>query len=161
MLIDCDLRRPRIQSIMKVRRIPGLVDYLFNTVKLERIIRSSCTNNLYYITAGTIPSDPAEVLESNAMKNFLEEMKNYFDIVVIDSAPIITVIDSEILSRLVDGTILVVSADRTETELMVNAVDLMKKDNVPFLGTVLNNFKYKKGHRYYSKYYFDYSRYSS
>ncbi|MCH7724706.1 MAG: polysaccharide biosynthesis tyrosine autokinase [Bacteroidetes bacterium] len=159
LLIDCDLRRPRIHSIMKVQRIPGLVDYLFNTAKLERIIRSSSMNNLNYITTGTIPPDPAEVLESKAMKNFLEEMKNGFDIVIIDSAPIVAVIDSEILSRLADGTILVVSADLTEMELMLDAVDLMKKDNVPFLGTVLNNFKYKKGHSYYFKYYYNYSSY--
>ena len=164
---------------MKVQRIPGLVDFLFSTVELEEIILNACTddlnnitngatelkdiirssslNNLSYITTGTIPPDPAEVLESIAMKNFLEKMKNRFDIVIIDSAPIIPVIDSLILSRLADGTILVVSADRTEMELMVDAIDLMKKDNVPFLGTVLNNFKCKKGYGYYSKYYYNYS----
>jgi capsular exopolysaccharide synthesis family protein len=126
-------------------------------MKLEDLIRSSSMNNLYYITTGTIPPDPAEVLGSKAMKNFLEKMKNHFDIIIIDSAPIVAVIDSEILSRLADGTILVVSADRTEMKLMVDAVDLMKKDDVPFLGTVLNNFKYKKGHSYYYKYYYNYS----
>ena len=83
------------------------MDYLFNTAKLETIIRSFCTNklkhqttgnmkledlirsssmnNLYYITSGTIPPDPAEVLGSKAMENFLEKMKNLFDIVIIDS----------------------------------------------------------------------------
>ncbi len=157
LLIDCDLRRPRIHSVMKAPRTPGLVEYLFNKVKLEKIIRSSSMNNLNYITTGTIPSNPAEILESSVMKNFLEEMKNRFEIVIIDSAPIIAVIDSEILARLADGTILVISADKTEMELMVDAVDLMKKDNVTFLGTVLNNFKYKKGHSYYFKYYYNYS----
>ncbi|MGB5894044.1 MAG: polysaccharide biosynthesis tyrosine autokinase, partial [Ignavibacteriaceae bacterium] len=157
LLIDCDLRRPRIHSIMRAKRTPGLVDFLFHRVTFKEIIRSAGMNDLDYITTGTIPADPAEVLESKAMKTFLENMKNHFDIVVIDSAPIIAVIDSEILSKLVDGTILVVSADRTEIELMVDAVDLMKKNNVPFLGTVLNNFKYKSGYGYYFKYYYNYS----
>ena len=179
LLIDCDLRRPRIHSILNVQRIPGLVDYLLNKVKLEEIIMSSSKDNinhfkavtmelkeiisvssiksLNYITAGTILTDPSEVLESEEMIYFLEEMKDYFDVVIIDSAPIIAVIDSEILSRIVDGTILVVSANRTETDLMLDAVDLMKQNEVPFLGTVLNNFKHKKGYGYYFKYYYNYS----
>ncbi len=178
LLIDCDLRRPRIHSILNVQRIPGLVDYLLNKVKLEEIIMSSSKDNinhfkavtmelkeiisvssiksLNYITAGTILTDPSEVLESEEMIYFLEEMKDYFDVVIIDSAPIIAVIDSEILSRIVDGTILVVSANRTETDLMLDAVDLMKQNEVPFLGTVLNNFKHKKGYDYYFKYYYNY-----
>jgi Mrp family chromosome partitioning ATPase/uncharacterized protein involved in exopolysaccharide biosynthesis len=178
LLIDCDLRRPRVHSIMNVQRIPGLVDYLLNKVKLEEIIMSSSKDNinhfkavtmelkeiisvssmksLNYITAGTILTDPTEVLESEEMIYFLEEMKDYFDVIIIDSAPIIAAIDSEILSRIVDGTILVVSADRTETDLMLDAVDLMKQNEVPFLGTVLNNFKHKKGYGYYFKYYYNY-----
>ena len=90
------------------------------------------------------------------MKNFLDEMRNNFDIVILDSAPIVAVVDSEILSRMVDGTILVVSADKTETKLMLDAVKLLKNDNTTFLGTVLNNFKYKKGYGYYYKYYYNY-----
>ncbi len=157
LLIDCDLRRPRVHSLMKAKKTPGLVDYLFNKVKLDEIIRNSKINDLSYVTSGTIPPDPAEVLESKAMKNFLEEMKYKFDVVIIDSAPIVAVIDSEILSRLVDGTILVISADRTEIELMTDAVELIKSDKGAFLGTVLNNFRYKNGYGYYYKYYYSYS----
>ena len=157
LLIDCDFRRPKIHSVMRTKRTPGLVDYLFHKVTFKEIIRSVGMNDLKYIITGSIPADPAVVLESKAMKIFLENMKSNFDIIIIDSAPIIPVIDSEILSRIVDGTILVVSADRTEMELMVDAVDLIKKNNVPFLGTVLNDFKYKSGYGYYYKYYYNYS----
>ena len=130
---------------------------LFNQATLDDIIWQSETfDNLFYINSGSLPPDPAEVLESNAMKKFLEEMKKRFDIIILDSAPIIAVIDSEILAKMVDGTILVVSADRTDTNLMVDAVDLLKKDGAPFLGTVLNNFKYKSGYGYYYKYYYNY-----
>jgi len=142
---------------MQVQKSPGLVDYLFNKAALEEIIRKSKVNNLSYITSGTIPPDPAQVLESKAMKSFLEEMKSKFDAVIIDSAPIISVIDSEIISRITDGTILVVSADKTEIELMTDAVKLIKNDKAAFLGTVLNNFRYKNGYGYYYKYYYTYS----
>jgi len=159
--IDCDLRRPRIHTIMGVDKKPGLVDYLFRKVKLEEIIRKTKTNNLSYITSGSIPSNPAEVLESKIMKNFLQEIKDFFDVIIIDSPPIIAVIDAEILAKLVDGTILVLSADRTENRLMTDAVDLIKRNKAQFLGTVLNNFKYKGGYGYYYKYYYNYSRSSN
>ena len=157
LLIDCDLRKPRVHKILGVNKNPGLVNYLFNQIPLETIIwHSESIDNLYYVNAGSIPPDPAEIIESKAMRNFLEEMRNRFDIIILDSAPIIAVIDSEILAKMVDGTILVVSADKTDTRLMLEAVDLLKKDGVPFIGAVLNNFKYKNGYGYYYKYYYNY-----
>jgi len=125
--------------------------------KLAEVIRKAKKKNLSYITSGSIPSLPAEVLQSNMMKNFLQEIRKLFDVVIIDSAPIVAVIDAEILANLVDGTILVISADKTENRLMMDAVEIIKRDKVPFLGTVLNNFKYKNGYGYYYKYYYNYS----
>lgn len=158
LLVDCDLRKPRVHKVFGINKSPGLVNYLFNQASLDKIIhRSEFVENFYYIGAGAIPPDPAEVLESKAMRSFLEEMKKEFDVVILDSAPIVAVIDSEILSKIVDGTILVVSAEKTEINLMIDAVNLLKKDNSPFLGAVLNNFKYKNGYGYYFKYYYNYS----
>ena len=113
--------------------------------------------NLYYITCGTIPPNPAEMLESERMKKFLAEMREQYDIVILDSPPIIAVTDSEILATMVDGTILVVSADTTEFDLMERSVELIKKDKSSFIGTVLNNFSYKSGYGSYYKYYYYYS----
>jgi tyrosine-protein kinase Etk/Wzc len=161
LIIDCDLRRPRIQTIMGVDKKPGLIDYLSHKVKLEDIIRKTQNNNLSYITSGSIPSNPAEVLESKLMKNFLQEIKDFFDFIIIDSPPIVAVIDAEILSKLVDGTILVISSEKTENRLMSDAVERIKRNKVNFLGTVLNNFQYKSGYGYYYKYYYNYSRSSN
>jgi polysaccharide biosynthesis transport protein len=157
LLLDCDLRKPRIHNVMKTKKTPGLVDYLFNKAQISEVLRSSGIEGLSYIPCGTIPPNPSEILESNAMRSFLAQMREEYDIIIIDSAPIIAVTDSEILSRIVDGTLLVVSADKTEIGLMKNAVELIKNDHVPFLGTVLNNFKSKNGYGYYYKYYYYYS----
>lgn len=157
-LIDSDLRRPRIHSVMSVNKQPGVSDYLTKKAKLEEIIRKTRINNLNYITAGTLPSNPTELLESSDMKEFLQEMRDFFDIVIIDSPPIVAVIDAEILGKLVDGTVLVISADKTENRLFEDAVDLIKQNKMSFLGTVLNNFKYKSGYGYYYKYYYNYSK---
>ncbi|MCL5027539.1 MAG: polysaccharide biosynthesis tyrosine autokinase [Bacteroidetes bacterium] len=157
LIIDTDLRKPRLHSIFKAQRYPGIIDYLFDQVKLEDIIRQSEVNNLSFITAGTIPPNPSEMLESKPMQDFLSEMRKRFDIVILDSAPIIAVTDSEILATLVDATILVVSAEKTEIDLMVKASELIKKGASSFIGTVLNNFTYKSGYGSYYKYYYYYT----
>ena len=161
LLIDCDLRRPTIHTKMDVDKQPGLADYLSRKLKLDDFIRKTRTNNLSFITSGAIPSNPAELFESKAFINFLKEIRNYFDFIILDSPPIIAVVDSEILAKQVDGTILVISADKTENRLMKDAVDLLKRNKVAFLGTVLNNFKQKSGYGYYYKYNYNYSRSSS
>jgi succinoglycan biosynthesis transport protein ExoP len=157
LIVDCDLRKPRVQEIFKIKRIPGLTDYLFGNISLEELIHKSEMDNLDYVTCGTIPPNPAEMIESEQMREFLREMRDRYDIVILDSPPIIAVTDSEILTTIVDGTILVVSADTTEFDLMEKSVEVMKKDKISFLGTVLNNFSYKSGYGSYYKYYYYYS----
>lgn len=158
LILDCDLRKPRVHNVFKINRYPGLVDYLFGQVSLDEIIKPTEVNNLSVITAGTIPPNPSEMVGSSAMQQFLSEMKKRFDVIVVDSPPIIAVTDSEILSRLVNGTILVVSANTTEVDLMKKSSELIKHDRGSFLGAVLNNFTYKSGYGSYYKYYYYYSR---
>ncbi len=157
LIIDTDLRKPRLHTIFKAQRFPGIIDYLFDQAKLEDIIRPSGLNNLSYITAGTIPPNPSEMLESKPMQDLLSAMRKRFDVVILDSAPVIAVTDSEILATLVDATILVVSAEKTEIDLMIKASELIKKGGSSFIGTVLNNFTYKSGYGSYYKYYYYYS----
>jgi len=111
-----------------------------------------------YITAGTIPPNPAEMLDSQEMRTFLKKMRDDYDLIILDSPPIIAVTDSEILTSMVDGTLLVVSAENTEIEMMERSVELIRRENTQFLGTVLNNFSYKSGYGSYYKYYYYYSR---
>lgn len=156
LLIDCDLRKPRIHSFFSKTRIPGLVDYLFNKVELKDIIHSTPVNDLYIISSGTIPPNPSETLGSQKMKDFLDMVHEEYDFILIDSPPIIAVTDAEILARMVDGVILVVSANTTENELMVKSVEIINQENVNFLGTVLNNFVYRSSYGSYYKYYYYY-----
>src|SRR5690606_28597675 len=113
-------------NLFKVNKSPGLIDYLFSGAELKDIVRKTDIENHYYITSGTIPPNPAEMLASKQMENFLDDMKKIYDIIIIDSPPVIAVTDSEILSRVVDGTILVVSSELTETEMLVRAIELLK-----------------------------------
>lgn len=157
LLIDCDLRRPQIHKIMNTEKTPGLVDHLTGKASLDQIARRPNIDNLLYITSGTITSDPTEILNTRLLEQFLSSMEPQTDFIIIDSAPIVAVVDSEILAKYVDGVILVVSADTTESKLMAEAVNLIQNTNTPILGTVLNNFKYKNGYKYYHKYHYNYS----
>ena len=157
-ILDADLRKPRIHSVFNQKRFPGFTDYFFGQATFDEILRKSEVNNLDFITAGTIPPNPSEIIGSTQMESFLEKLKSEYDYIVIDSPPVIAVTDSEILSSMVDGTILVVSANNTEMELMEKAVQLINHDRSSFLGVVLNNFTYRSGYGSYYKYYYYYSR---
>jgi tyrosine-protein kinase Etk/Wzc len=157
LLIDADLRRPRLHKVFEKHKTPGLVDYLIGNNKLEEIIYNSKLENLFLITSGTIPPNPAEMLDSLEMINFLSTVRERFDYVIIDSPPIVAVTDAEILARKVDGTILVCSAQITEIEMLSRAAELLRNDSSNLIGTVLNNFNVKAGYGSYYKYYYYYS----
>jgi len=158
LIMDCDLRKPRLHNILGAKRYPGFVDYFFGQASYEEILRTSEVQNLYFITGGTIPPNPSEILGSSQMEQFLQKLKSEFDMIILDSPPVVAVTDSEILSGLTDGTVLVTSANITETDLMKKAVELLTHERGSFLGCVLNNFTYRSGYGSYYKYYYYYSR---
>ncbi|MBK6537739.1 MAG: polysaccharide biosynthesis tyrosine autokinase [Ignavibacteria bacterium] len=159
LLLDCDLRKPRIHNVFETDRYPGLSDYLFSNASLEEITRKTKLDNLSVITSGTIPPNPSELLASKQMKEFLEKMKGIYDFIVIDSPPYISVTDAEILFRITDGTILVLRAGKTPADAFFRTCEkLMKLDSHNFLGVVFNNFSYKSAYGYYYNYYYYYSK---
>lgn len=159
LLLDCDLRKPRIHSVFDIERYPGLSDYLFSNATLEEITRKTKLENLDVITSGTIPPNPSELLGSKQMKLFIERMKTIYDFIIIDSPPFISVTDAEILFRIADGTILVLRAGKTPGDAFYRTCEkLMHIDQHNFLGVVFNNFSYKSAYGYYYNYYYYYTR---
>src|SRR3989339_823849 len=156
-IVDCDLRKPRLHSIMGESISPGLSDYLFGRTNKEGIIRNSNLAKLDYITAGTIQNNSSEVLNSIKMVTLLQKLREDYDVVIIDSAPILAVADTELLSNFVDASILVVSANNTEMEWAKQSISLLSHGQCAFLGIVLNNYDYKFGYpsnyKYYNYYY--------
>ena len=152
LLVDCDLRKPRVHRVFDANKEPGLIDYLVGDKKLEEIIHSCELKNLSIITSGTIPPNPAEMLDSKQMDQFLELVRGLFDYVIIDSPPIIAVTDAEILAKKVDGAVLVVSSEITEYQMLDRAKQLIQHDNTTLIGTVLNNFDIRSAYGTYYKY---------
>ena len=156
-IIDCDLRKPRLHSIMGDSITPGVSDYLFGRTTKENIIRTSKLTKLDYVTAGTIQSNSSEVLNSIKTATLFQKFREDYDIVIIDSAPILAVADTEVLSNFVDASILVVSANTTELEWAKQSINLLSHKQNTLLGVVLNNYDFKFGYpsnyKYYDYYY--------
>lgn len=156
-IVDCDLRKPRLYTLFGDQDSNGFLDYIFGQTQYEKIIKKSDVRNLDFITGGAIPPNPSEILGSPAMKTFLQKLKDEYEIVIIDSPPIMAVSDAEILSRFVDVCLLVVSANSSEIDWLKESVSLLKHENVNFAGVLLNNFNYQSGYHSYYKYYSHYS----
>jgi len=156
LLLDCDFRKPRLHNIFNMKRYPGLCDYLFGTVPLEETIRPTTFPNLSLMTCGTIPTNPAELIASKQMQNFLNLIKPKFDYVLIDSPPLATVTDAELLSSYVDGTVVVCLANKTRLDLLMNTIEMLNKINDTIIGVILNNFDYQATYGSYYKYYYYY-----
>lgn len=157
LVVDCDLRKPRLHQIVERNKKPGLIDYFVGDVEFEKIVYPTEIENLSIITSGTIPPNPAEMLDSKQMDSFLSNVRSKFDYIILDSPPIVAVTDAEILAKKVDSSLLVVSADVTEVVMMDRAIQLLKNDNSFLLGVVLNNFSTKPGYGSYYKYYYYYA----
>jgi len=156
-IIDCDLRKPRIHSLFNMERYPGISDYLFSNCSLEEITRKTELDNLYVMTAGTIPPNPSEILGSAQMKKFMDKLEEMYDVIIIDSPPFLSVTDAEILYNLADGAILIAQSNKTIKQAFFSTyqrLTSMNKHNL--LGVVLNNFKYKSSYGYYYNYYYYY-----
>lgn len=159
LLLDGDLRKPRIHSIFESERFPGLSDYLFERAEFKDIIKESQLKGLHYITSGTIPPNPSELLGSSQMLEFISKLKKQFDVIMIDSPPFISVTDSEILSQICDGTILVILANKTPYDAVQKVYErIVDLDPHKFLGAILNKFSMQLAYGYYYNYYYYYSK---
>ncbi|MBI4548197.1 MAG: polysaccharide biosynthesis tyrosine autokinase [Ignavibacteriae bacterium] len=159
-LIDTDLRRPSLHSEFGMDKQPGLTELLINNSPLEIVVRKTPLENLDIVCCGTIPPNPAETLGSQRMKHLIEELKGTYDVLLLDSPPVLAVTDPTILSTIVDGVIIVVSSNRTRIDTLDRSVELIQSVGGKCLGLVLNNFDlrmvYGGYYRYYKYKYYNY-----
>lgn len=149
LLVDADLRKPTVHYSFNITNTFGLSSALTKQSKLEDVIKESLEENLYVLTSGPIPPNPAELLGSKAMELFMEQVQDDFDVVLYDTPPLLAVTDAQIMASKCDGTILVVSSGKTETEQAVKAKELLAAANSHIIGVVLNNKKLQSNNYYY------------
>jgi exopolysaccharide/PEP-CTERM locus tyrosine autokinase len=153
--IDTDLRRPRLHRMFGYGQVKGLHEYLVGNAKMEEIFIKSRINKLSILPAGKPPRNPTELLSSNIMVRFLEELKSrYRDrFIIIDSPPSSVTAETKFLAQHVDGIIYVVMANKTPRRDIEKAIDNIGKDKI--IGIVFNGYEQvRKSYRqYYDRYY--------
>jgi len=153
-VIDVDMRRPRLNKTFNLDIKPGLSNYLIGNVDLNSIIKPTTIPNLSIITSGTIPPNPSELLTSNKIRTLLEELKTKFDRIILDSPPILSAPDSSLLANVVDGVILVVKGASTRLEVVVKAKEKILEARGRIIGVVVNNIQPEREDRYYYYHYY-------
>jgi len=160
LIVDCDMRKPRVHEIFGIPNGRGLSDLLLDGEEGFSVIRETRIPNLNLITCGKIPANPSELLSSKRMQRLLTLLGEKYDRIIMDSPPVLAVTDSILLSRMVDGIIVVVGAGATSRDGVVRAVEQLREVNARILGSVLNNLNVEKERYYYSRYYYyNYGKY--
>ena len=154
LIIDCDLRRPRLHANFNLSNTRGLTSFLSGECAIEDVLQSyEKVPNLKLLTSGPIPPNPAELLGSEEMRQLLQSLTSRFTHIVVDSPPAISFTDASILSTFVDGVILVVHGGRSSRAVVRRAKQQLLDVGANIFGVVLNNVK-AESHEYYGAGYY-------
>ena len=152
LLIDADLRRPSIHKKLKLVNTKGLYSILSATASFEDCIQN-VSKNLDVLTSGPLPSNPIELIESAALSDLLETLKQRYEYIIFDSTPINIVSDAVSLAPKTDGLVLVVKEGSTRKDDVRRALAACKFANIRVLGTIINDVNPKNTKKYYYKKY--------
>lgn len=162
LFIDADIRKSVLVGRHKIgaKNAKGLTHYLSGQCKLEEALCKTNIENLHVILTGPIPPNPSELLGGKYFKELLATQREKYDVIIIDTPPLGSVIDSAIVSRQCDGVIMVIAADEISYKFALKIKEQLENAGCRILGVVLNKVKFHGGGRYYGKYYGKYySRY--
>ncbi|HMB96033.1 MAG TPA: polysaccharide biosynthesis tyrosine autokinase, partial [Tepidisphaeraceae bacterium] len=157
LVIDADCRRPVQHKIFKLHDGPGLSSLLAGKATLEQVIQKTNVDHLEIMPCGSLPHNPAELLNSQVFVDLLSEVSKRYDQVLVDSPPVVPVTDARILAASCDVTILVLRADRSTRKLAEHARDALSSVGANLLGVVVNDVP--RGKEGYGYYYYGYGRY--
>ena len=157
LLIDTDLRRPRLHKSLGVSKERGLTSLLLGDSNYDDVVKSTDVPNLYVLPCGPQPPNPAELLLTNRFKVVLAELASRYDRILLDSPPVLAVTDAVVLARTSEGVILVAQAGKTHRDDVSVAARQFRDVDAPVLGVILNNIDISD--RRYGGYYYAYGGY--
>jgi succinoglycan biosynthesis transport protein ExoP len=160
LLVDADLRRPRVHNVFGLPQEPGLSNLMVGACKASESVRPSEVRNLWTVAAGRIPPNPAEIVGSRRFQDFLISLGSHFDWVIIDSPPVLAVTDASVVAHNASGVLFVVSAEKVNRHAARAALERLDGARARFFGAVLNQVNLDRDAYYYSQYYRrEYSKY--
>ncbi|MCL2316620.1 MAG: polysaccharide biosynthesis tyrosine autokinase [Actinomycetia bacterium] len=157
LLIDADLRRPKIAGYLNLEGGVGLTTVLVGKARLEDVIQQLGPGHIDVLPLGAIPPNPVEMAGSEAMRRLLAYAAERYDVVVIDSAPVLPVADSTLLATLATGTLVVVGADRVKIPQLRDTMDSIEQGNSSVMGLILNMARRRSSGDYYHSGYYSYT----
>lgn len=149
LLVDADLRKPTVHRSFGVNNLFGFTTVLTKQATLASSVLDTEEKDLYILTSGPIPPNPAELLSSKSMEQFIEEATEQFDYVLFDTPPLLAVADPQILANKVDGSIYVVYSGKTQIDQAKKAKELLENAQSKLIGVVLNHKEMKNNEYYY------------
>ena len=155
LLLDCDMRNPTVHKNFNLSNKVGLSSCISMGTALSDAVQKTSIEGLYALTGGVIPPNPSELLGSEQMKNVLQRAKEQYDYVLIDTPPVMPVTDALIVSRFVDGMILVIASAEVKVEMARDVKNQLVNAGANILGVVLNKVR-SEHHGYGYGYYYYY-----
>jgi polysaccharide biosynthesis transport protein len=162
-LVDADMRKPRIHSVFSIGNLPGLTSFLTGSANLKDVIHDVGPTNLHLLPCGVIPPNPAELIQSGRFNHLVQVLRQYFDYVVLDSPPLANVSDARILAANAEATLLVVKAFSTSRHAAKRAVEHLQELKARNIAVILNDLdvRMRGNYSYYSDRYYYSSKHDS
>jgi len=156
-LVDADLRKPKIHKMFSLERKPGFSDIVTGSVDIEKFLKKPTIENLYVVPSGSLKSNFLEILDPAKIKGFIEKLKLKFDYIIFDAPPTLNVTDAAVLGAMCDAVILVVKAGVTQKSAIEDAFNILRSAQAKPKACILTNFTipayyYYAKYRYYYRY---------
>jgi len=151
LLIDADLRLPNISAIFNInKRKNGLSNLLMDDLALESLVnKMENLDKLEILTSGNKHASPTELLNSEVFETFIKQCREEYDVILIDTPPVLSFADASIISKVVDGVLLVIAANQTKKSTIIEAKKNLDKVGATVIGAILTKVKFKKNANYY------------
>jgi capsular exopolysaccharide synthesis family protein len=155
LMIDADLRRPRLHTFFGINNSVGLTNFLTTDLMLEDVILQTPVDNLYFMPSGILPTDASGILNSRRMSELIQDVKQRFDLIFVDSPPILGVSDASVIASEVDLSIIVVQHRKLPRNMLLRVKQSIENVGGNILGVVLNNVDIRSDsqYQYYTSYY--------
>jgi capsular exopolysaccharide synthesis family protein len=150
LLVDADMYRPVLHEFFKIRMTPGLSDYILGKATYDEVVQRNVLDNLDIICSGTMPPNSVEIPSSEKMKVLFRQALQSYNVMLLDSPPVLAATDASVLATQVDGTLLVVSYDNTRELEIERTMESLESVGARILGVVLNNFDARKAYGGYA-----------
>lgn len=157
-IIDADLRKPRLHKIFGTQNVKGLTNYLDSDLAMSELLKTTPIHGLFLINAGPVPPNPVDLLGREKMTNLIDWLRENFDFILLDTPPMLAVSDSIVLGPQLDGAILVVRSRKTPREALIQASEKLDEHRIKGMGVVINQSQMRDSNYYFTDYYYAYHR---